>query len=97
MRHTTSLSVIINWAPYYKKAVKDVLDGTWKVEKAWWGVKDGAIDLVSLSDKVPAAAKAKIDEVKAGLKAAACRRHRLRAVGGAWLKTTTRPGPASCR
>ena len=62
-------SAIINWAPYYKKAVKDVLDGTWKVEKTWWGVKDGAIDLVSLSDKVPAAAKAKIDEVKAGLKA----------------------------
>jgi basic membrane protein A and related proteins len=62
-------SAIINWAPYYKKAVKDVLDGSWKVEKTWWGVKDGAIDLVSLSDKVPAAAKAKLDEVKAGLKA----------------------------
>jgi basic membrane protein A and related proteins len=62
-------SAIINWGPYYKKAVKDVLDGNWKVEKTWWGLKDGAIDLVSLSDKVPATAKAKIDEVKAGLKA----------------------------
>jgi simple sugar transport system substrate-binding protein len=61
-------SAIINWAPYYKKAVADVLGGTWKTDKTWWGVKDGAIDLVSVSDKVPAAAKAKVDQVKAGLK-----------------------------
>ena len=25
-------SAIINWAPYYKKAIKDALDGTWKGE-----------------------------------------------------------------
>jgi basic membrane protein A len=62
-------SAVINWGPYYKKAVKDVLDGTWKVDKTWWGVKEGAVDLVGLSDTVPAAAKAKIDEVKAGLRA----------------------------
>ena len=42
-------SAVINWAPYYNKAVKDVLDGTWKTEQTWWGVKEGAIDLVSLS------------------------------------------------
>ncbi|MBY0234756.1 MAG: BMP family ABC transporter substrate-binding protein, partial [Burkholderiaceae bacterium] len=33
-----------------------------------WGVKEGAIDLVSISDKVPAEAKAELDKVKAGLK-----------------------------
>jgi simple sugar transport system substrate-binding protein len=61
-------SAIINWAPYYKKAIKDVLDGTWTSGKTWWGVKEGAIDLVSLSDAVPPAAKTKIEAVKAGLK-----------------------------
>jgi simple sugar transport system substrate-binding protein len=62
-------SAVINWAPYYKKAVKDALDGTWKTgENTWWGVKEGAIDLVSLSDKVPADAKAALEKVKAGLK-----------------------------
>ena len=61
-------SAIINWAPYYKKAVGDALAGTWKTDRTWWGVKEGAIDLVSLSDKVPAAAKAKVDQTKAGLK-----------------------------
>jgi basic membrane protein A and related proteins len=60
-------SAIINWAPYYKKAIKDVLDGTWKVEQTWWGVKEGAIDLVNISDQVPAATKAKVEEIKKGL------------------------------
>jgi basic membrane protein A and related proteins len=61
-------SAIINWAPYYKKAVADVLGGTWKSDKTWWGVKQDAIDLVSISDKVPSAAKTKVEQVKAGLR-----------------------------
>lgn len=62
-------SAIINWGPYYKKAVKDALDGTWKSEgNTWWGVKEGAIDIVSISDKVPADLKAKAEAAKAGLK-----------------------------
>jgi len=62
-------SSVINWAPYYIKATKDALDGTWKGDQhSWWGVKEGAIDIVSISDKVPADLKAKVDAVKAGLK-----------------------------
>jgi len=61
-------SAIINWAPYYTKAVKDVLDGTWSTGQAWWGVKEGAIDMVSIAEDVPAELKAKVEEVKAGLK-----------------------------
>ena len=62
-------SAVVNWAPYYEKAVGDVLTGTWSTGQTWWGVKEGAIDLVSLSDKVPAAARAKLEEIKAGLRA----------------------------
>ena len=62
-------SAIINWAPYYIKATKDALDGKWATGASWWGVKEGAIDMVSLAADVPADAKAKVDEVKAGLKA----------------------------
>ena len=61
-------SAIINWGPYYKKAVKDALDGNWKTSQEWWGVKEGAIDMVSISDKVPADAKAAVEKAKAGLK-----------------------------
>jgi basic membrane protein A len=65
--HAHLASAVVNWAPYYKKAIKDVLEGTWKVEQTWWGVKEGAIDLVNISDAVPAATKAKVDEIKKGL------------------------------
>ncbi|ALT75989.1 BMP family ABC transporter substrate-binding protein [Paucibacter sp. KCTC 42545] len=64
-------SAVINWAPYYIASVREVLDGKWTAgpgKHAWWGVKEGAIDLVSISDKVPAEAKAELDKVKAGLK-----------------------------
>ena len=60
-------SAVIDWSPYYKKAVKDVLDGTWKVEQTWWGVKEHAIDVVAISDKVPAPLKDKLAQVKQGL------------------------------
>jgi basic membrane protein A and related proteins len=62
-------SAVINWGPYYDKAVGDALDGKWATGQTWWGVKEGAIDLVSLSAKVPDATKAKVTEIKEGLKA----------------------------
>ncbi len=61
-------SSVINWTPYYIKATKDALEGTWTTGGVWWGVKEGAIDLVSIAEDVPAETKAKVDEVKAGLK-----------------------------
>ncbi len=63
-------SAVINWAPYYIKATGEALAGTWKGGSAtWWGVKEGAIDMVNVAVDVPAETKAKVDEVKAGLKA----------------------------
>ena len=61
-------SAVINWAPYYIQATRDALEGKWATGKAWWGVKEGAIDMVSIADDVPAEAKAKVDQIKAGLK-----------------------------
>jgi basic membrane protein A and related proteins len=61
-------SAVINWGPYYKKAVKDVLEGTWKPTETWWGIKEGAIELVGLSEQIPADAKAKVLQAQAGLK-----------------------------
>ena len=61
-------SAVINWAPYYIKATRDALEGKWTTGKAWWGVKEGAIDIVSIADDVPAEVKDKVAKVKAGLK-----------------------------
>ena len=61
-------SAIINWAPYYIKATRDALEGKWATGQTWWGVKDGAIDMVSIAADVPDDTKKRIDEIKAGLK-----------------------------
>jgi basic membrane protein A and related proteins len=61
-------SAVINWGPYYIKATKDALEGTWSTGGVWWGHKEGAIDMVSIADDVPAEIKTKIDTIKAGLK-----------------------------
>jgi simple sugar transport system substrate-binding protein len=62
-------SAIINWAPYYIKATREALEGSWTSGgNTWWGVKEGAIDIVSISDKVPAETKEQIEKIKAGLK-----------------------------
>ena len=61
-------SAVINWGPYYIKATKEALDGTWKGGGGiWWGVKEGAIDIVSIAADVPAETAAKVAEVKKGL------------------------------
>lgn len=62
-------SAIVNWGPYYEKAVGEVLNGTWKTADTKWGTKEGANDLVKINDVVTDAAKKKVEEVKAGLKA----------------------------
>lgn len=61
-------SAVVNWTPYYTKAVNDVMKGTWRPEQTWWGVKEGAIDLVALSDKVPEDVKKLVAERKEGLR-----------------------------
>jgi simple sugar transport system substrate-binding protein len=62
-------SAIINWGPYYIKATREALEGTWKGgEAAWWGVKEGAIDIVSINAMVPADIQAKVQTIRAGLK-----------------------------
>ena len=62
-------SAVIHWAPYYVKATREALDGGWTGgANTWWGVKEGAIDIVSISDKVPAETKEQVEKVKAGLK-----------------------------
>ncbi|WP_119291680.1 BMP family ABC transporter substrate-binding protein [Azohydromonas sediminis] len=61
-------SAVVNWGPYYIKAIEELMNGTWKVERTVWGVKEGLNDLIKIADIVPEAAKKRIEEIKAGLK-----------------------------
>ena len=61
-------SAVINWTPYYINATRAALEGKWTGGgHTWSGVKDGAIDIVSIAEDVPADTKAKVADVKKGL------------------------------
>ncbi|MFZ9428851.1 MAG: BMP family ABC transporter substrate-binding protein [Burkholderiaceae bacterium] len=61
-------SAVVNWGPYYIKAMEELKAGTWKTERTVWGVKEGLNDLIKINDVVPEAAKKKVETIKAGLK-----------------------------
>ena len=61
-------SAVINWGPYYVKAVGEALEGKWTTGTSWWGVKEGAIEMVNVAEDVPEDIKKRIADIKAGLK-----------------------------
>ncbi|MBP7352728.1 MAG: BMP family ABC transporter substrate-binding protein [Comamonas sp.] len=61
-------SAVINWTPYYTKVVEDTLAGNWQGGNYWWGVKEGAMDLVKIADQVPQDIKDKVEKAKVGMK-----------------------------
>lgn len=56
---------IWNWGVYYEKAVKEIMDGTWKGGSYLGGMEDGMIDIAEFGPKVPEEVKARVNEVKA--------------------------------
>jgi len=62
-------SCVLLWGVYYEKALKDVLEKTWKTGETKWGHREGMTDFIKVPDFVPADARKKVDEAKAGLKA----------------------------
>jgi len=61
-------SAIVDWGPYYVKSIEELRAGTWETKRTVWGVKEGLNDLIKIADFVPAEAKAKVEEIKAGLR-----------------------------
>lgn len=62
-------SAAINWAPYYIKVIGDVLEGKWQAGQTWWGVNEGAINMVSMPDDLPADLKIMVADKLAAMKA----------------------------
>ena len=61
-------SAVIDWTPYYTKVTQDTLAGQWQGGSFWWGVKEGAIDLVKIAADVPQDIQDKVTKARAGLK-----------------------------
>ena len=56
---------IWKWGAYYTAAVQKVIDGTWKPENYFGGMKEGLVDISPLSENCAEGTKEKIDEAKA--------------------------------
>ncbi|HMN81251.1 MAG TPA: BMP family ABC transporter substrate-binding protein [Burkholderiaceae bacterium] len=62
-------SAVALWGGYYAKAMKEVIDGTWKTGRAVDGMKEGRNDLIKVPDAVPEDVRKKVEEVRAAMKA----------------------------
>ncbi|MBF4691829.1 BMP family ABC transporter substrate-binding protein [Fusibacter ferrireducens] len=54
-----------NWGPYYVAQVQNVLDGTFKSEAYWGGMKDDVVKLAPLTENAPAGAAEAVDAATA--------------------------------
>lgn len=57
-------SIVDNWNDYYIAKVKAVMDGTWKSEDTWDGLKDKMVEMAPYGDAVPEDVRKMADEVK---------------------------------
>jgi len=57
-------SCALNWGVYYEKAVRDVLENTWKTGSTKWGIKEGVNDFIKLADFLPAEVTAAVAAAK---------------------------------
>jgi basic membrane protein A and related proteins len=64
--HLTAIEDI--WGPYYTSRAKAALDGSWKPDSAWWGMKEGTVVISPYSKAVPDNVRAAADKVIAGWK-----------------------------
>lgn len=61
-------AIIDNWRGYYIDQVKAVMDGTWKSEDTWGGIKSGMVGIAPFSDAVPPEVVAMAEKTIAGIK-----------------------------
>ena len=68
--HAQLTALVDNWGPYYTSRVKAVLDGTWKPDNVWLGIKDdNAVEMApftNMPDDVKAMAEATQKKIAGG-------------------------------
>ena len=47
-------AIVNNWSPYYVARVKAAMDGSWKSQDTWDGIKEGMVTIAPFSKKIPA-------------------------------------------
>lgn len=60
-------SIIDNWHNYYIERVKAAMDGSWKSQDSWSGIKTGMVEMAPYGDAVPEDVRELADKVKASI------------------------------
>lgn len=64
----TQLTAIVDdWGPYYIDRAKAVLDGSWKTQNIWWGMKEGLVKMAPYTN-MPDDVKKMAEETEAKIK-----------------------------
>ena len=61
-------SIVNLWALYCIKSVGDALHGRWATGHTWWGIKEGAVDLVGMPGDLPVAVKDRVAAARDALR-----------------------------
>ena len=56
-----------HWESIYRAKVQAVLDGTWKSESIWHGLKEGVVDISPINPIVPKTVVEKVEQYKADI------------------------------
>jgi simple sugar transport system substrate-binding protein len=62
-------AIVDNWAPYYVRRVKDVMNGTWKSQSSWDGMAEGTVHIApftNMPDDVAKMAAETAEAIKTG-------------------------------
>lgn len=60
-------AIVDNWHNYYIARIKAVMDGTWKSQDSWSGIKTGMVEMAPYGDAVPEDVRELADKVKASI------------------------------
>jgi simple sugar transport system substrate-binding protein len=60
-------AVTHNWGDYYTKVAQAQLDGTWKPDHVWGGIKEGFIKLAPFNSSVPVAVQDQVKKAEAAI------------------------------
>ncbi len=60
-------AIVDDWGPYYIERVKAVMDGTWKTQNVWYGLKEGMVEIAPYGPAVTPEVAQAADKVKEGI------------------------------
>jgi simple sugar transport system substrate-binding protein len=60
-------AVTHHWGGYYTRVARDVLEGRWRAQPVWGGMKDGLVQLSALGAELPADTRALVEARRAAI------------------------------